>query len=361
VADPAEAGQARRPTAGRTLRVRPATGADRAAWDALVLASPRGTPFHLEAWRDAVRRSFPFTSLDLVAEDGEGRLRGAFPLWEVKNPFRRRFLLSAPFAVYGGIVAEDSAAERALLAEAERLARSRGAAFVEIRSRDPVDYGFNRKDLYVTFLRDLPRSPDDCPAMLPRKARAAARQASERHGLVAEMGRSAFDEFFDLFVVNKRDLGSPPLPKRFLAALLDSFGPGADVLTVRKDGRAIAAVMTFFFRDTVVPYYSGSLARTGPLHPNNFMYLKLMEEGVKRGMARFDFGRSRRETGAFDFKKNQGFEPTPLHYQYLLLDEGPVPDVHPGNPRFALAAAAWKRLPAPVARVFGAAISRYFP
>jgi FemAB-related protein (PEP-CTERM system-associated) len=360
VIDPAGIGRAPARAAAAAPRVRAATAADAAAIDALVLRSPRGTVFHTGAWRRAVERTFPFESLDLVAEAG-GELRGFLPLAYVKNPLKRPFLVSIPFAVYGGVVAEGAEAERALLREAERLARERRAEYVEIRSRDPVDYGLPEKDLYVTFVRDLPATPEECLAMIPRKARAATRQAADRHGLSADLDRGAFDEFFDLYVENKRDLGSPPLPKRFLASLMDAFGEQASVLAVRKDGRAVAAVMTLFFRDTVVPYYSGASAAAEPLHPNNFMYFRLQQEGVKRGYKKFDFGRSRRDTGAFDFKRNQGFDPTPLHYQYVLLGGAKMPDVNPGNPKYALAESVFRRLPRPAARAIGAAVSRYFP
>lgn len=358
--DPAGLGPVRGPASPRALAVRSATPADAAAWDDLVRRSPRGTPFHLGAWREAVSRAFGFERVDLVAESG-GEIRGVFPLAFVKNRFIRPFLVSIPFAVYGGIVAESAEAERALLDAADRACRERRASFVEIRSRDPIDYGLPEKSLYVTFVRDLPATPEECLSMIPRKARAATRHAMERNGLTAELDRGAFDEFFALYVENKRDLGSPPLPRKFLAALMETFGENASILTVRKDGRAVAAVMTFFFGDTVVPYYSGASARAESLHPNNFMYFRLQQEGVKRGCKRFDFGRSRRDTGAFDFKKNQGFEPTPLHYQYILQDGAAMPDVNPSNPKFAIAERVFEKLPLAVARAIGAAVSRYFP
>lgn len=358
--DSAAAGPVRVPAPSRALAVRAATAGDRPAWDSLVLRSPRGTVFHLGAWREAVTRTFGFESADLVAESG-GEIRGVFPLAFVRNPLVKPFLLSIPFAVYGGIVAETAEAERALLAEASRMARERRARFVEIRSRDPIDYGLPEKSLYVTFVRDLPSTPEECLAMIPRKARAATRHAMERNGLVAELDRAAFDEFFALYVENKRDLGSPPLPRRFLAALMESFGEKASILVVRKDARAVAAVMTFFFRDTVVPYYSGASAAAEPLHPNNFMYFRLQQEGVRLGYRKFDFGRSRRDTGPYDFKRNQGFEPTPLHYQYVLFDGAKMPDVNPGNPKFALAERVFEKLPLALARAVGSAVSRYFP
>ena len=45
------------------------------------------------------------------------------------------------------------------------------------------------------------------------------------------------------------------------------------------------------------------------------MYWELMRRACERGLKVFDFGRSKRGTGSFDFKKNWGFEATPLVYE----------------------------------------------
>jgi len=72
-----------------------------------------------------------------------------------------------------------------------------------------------------------------------------------------------------------------------------------------------------------------------------------------RGCRLFDFGRSKLGTGAFDFKKNWGFEPQPLHYEYLLVKGRHVPDHNPLNPKYSLFIKLWQRLPLPLANLIG--------
>jgi len=72
---------------------------------------------------------------------------------------------------------------------------------------------------------------------------------------------------------------------------------------------------------------------------------------------RFDFGRSKRGTGAFDYKRYWGFEPESLHYQYCLIRAAAIPDVNPLNPKYRLMVAAWKRLPLPLANALGPRIA----
>jgi hypothetical protein len=70
-------------------------------------------------------------------------------------------------------------------------------------------------------------------------------------------------------------------------------------------------------------------------------------------MRLFDFGRSKLGTGAFDFKKNWGFEPEPLDYEVKLIKASAVPENNPLNPKYRLFIQMWRRLPLPVANMLG--------
>ncbi|MEB0164166.1 GNAT family N-acetyltransferase, partial [Glaciimonas sp. CA11.2] len=124
-------------------------------------------------------------------------------------------------------------------------------------------------------------------------------------------------------------------------------------LTITKEGRTISSVMSFYFRDEVLPYYGGGTAEARDVAGNDFMYWELMRYAVKKGIRVFDFGRSKQGTGAFDFKKNWGFEPQPLHYEYQLRRAQSIPDTNPLNPKYQLMIKVWQRLPLCVANVIG--------
>ena len=72
----------------------------------------------------------------------------------------------------------------------------------------------------------------------------------------------------------------------------------------------------------------------------------------------FDFGRSKRGTGAYDFKCYWGFEPRPLVYQFKLAEGQKIPDLNPLNPKFRIFVELWKRLPLAVATRLGPPIVR---
>src|SRR5690606_14386784 len=95
--------------------------------------------------------------------------------------------------------------------------------------------------------------------------------------------------------------------------------------------------------------------RARDLAANDFKYWELMRRAAERGCRVFDYGRSKRGTGPFDFKKNWGFEATPLVYEYRLLRLEKVPQNNPLNPKYRLMIAVWRRMP----RWFVCAIGPY--
>ena len=83
-----------------------------------------------------------------------------------------------------------------------------------------------------------------------------------------------------------------------------------------------------------------------------------MKRAADRGARLFDFGRSKFGTGSFAFKKNWGFEPQPLYYQYALRSGEIIPDQNPLNPKYRLMIEAWKHLPLPIANLIGPFVVR---
>jgi FemAB-related protein (PEP-CTERM system-associated) len=332
-----------------------------AAWDAFVRRAPTGTPFHLLAWRRAVERVFGHEPLYLVARRGE-EIVGVLPLFHIRSPFVGRNLLSVPYAVYGGIVAVDDEAARALLAEASKIAHAERVGCMELRYlHEPQGDAAPSTDLYSTFLRELPATADDCLGILPKKARAAARAGRDKHALELGSGEWYLEDFFELFTRNKRQLGSPGLPLIWFRTLCEEFGRECVVHVVRHELRPVAAVLSLRFGATFLPYYSGKLEEANQWSVDNFLYWQLMEEAVRSGARIFDFGRSRKDSGPYAFKKNQGFEPTTLHYRYHLVRHKKPPHFNPSNPKLALPRRIWTKMPFWAARALARPLSRYLP
>jgi len=329
------------------LRIARLAAQDRALsarWDAFVLAHPQATFFHRSGWLRVIERVFGHTGLFLYAER-DGAIEGVLPLAEVKSRLFGHSVASLPFAVYGGVAALNDEAASALEAEAEKLARSLGAEHLEYRYLgEPRHADWPRQDLYVTFRKEI--LPDEEANMLaiPRKQRAMVRKGIKNE-LRASIDANA-DRFFALYADNVHRHGTPAMPKRYFQALLDEFGADAEVLTVTApDDRPLSSVLSFYFRDEVLPYYAGDDEAARDLAANDFKYWELMRRACARGLKTFDYGRSKQGTGPYAFKKNWGFEPQPLSYEYRLFKRDAIPQNNPNNPKYQLLIKAWRKLP----------------
>ncbi|WP_395701282.1 FemAB family XrtA/PEP-CTERM system-associated protein [Aquabacterium sp.] len=338
-------------------RLTPQDTAEAARWDAFVLACPQATFFHRAGWQTVLEEVFRHQTHFLYAESTDGRITGVLPLAHVRSLLFGSALTSLPFAVYGGVAAEDAETAAALEAEAQALAKRLGVPHLEMRNVQRRHEAWPLQDLYVTFRKEI--LPDEEANMLaiPRKQRAMVRKGI-KNGLTSQIDEGV-DRFFALYADNVHRHGTPAMPKRYFQKLREVFGPDCEVLTVcSAEGKPVSSVLSFYFRDEVLPYYAGDDTAARELAGNDFKYWELMRRACARGLKVFDYGRSKQGTGSYSFKKNWGFEPTPLHYEYCLYKRESVPQNNPNNAKFKLLIETWRRLPIGVANWLGPFIVR---
>ncbi len=341
------------------IKIKPLSPEHATRWDAFVRACPQATFFHLSAWQDIVRTVFRHRTFFLFAER-DGQIVAVLPLAEVKSRLFGHALTSLPFCVYGGIAADEGAGEEviALLEqEADTLARQLGVQHLEYRNLELRHEDWPRQDLYVTFRKEILPDAEANMLAIPRKQRAMVRKGI-KNGLVSHIDPGV-DRFFALYADNVLRHGTPAMPKKFFQRLKDTFGDDCEVLTVTDaDGRLLSSVLSFYFRDEVLPYYAGDDTAARDLAANDFKYWELMRRACERGCKVFDYGRSKIGTGPYSFKKNWGFEPQSLSYEYRLYKRDSVPQNNPMNPKYRAFIALWKRLPVGVANAIGPHIVR---
>jgi FemAB-related protein (PEP-CTERM system-associated) len=331
-------------------------GADTTAWDSFVRTHPEASFFHLAAWRGVIEDGFAHKAHYLFAEQ-DGAVVGVLPLVQVKTRLFGHTLISTPFCVYGGPLAVLPEAARALADHAAELMRRLGAQATEFRFLQLPAEGFlgdawqAREALYVTFRKAISSDDEANLKAVPRKQRAVIRKGIER-GLTAVTDRHV-DRLHRVYAESVRNLGTPVFARRYFRLLAERFGADMDVLTVLDAGKPVAAVLNFYWRDQVLPYYGGGTSAARACYANDFMYWEVMRRAAARGCRLFDFGRSKIGTGSFSFKKNWGFAPAPLEYRFLVPPGQAVPEVNPLNPKYRLMIAAWKRLPLSVANRLG--------
>jgi len=326
---------------------------DDKSWDRFVERHDDATVAHLSAWGRIVERAYGHESVPLAAVDGD-EIVGVLPLVRMKSRLFGHGLVSMPFLDYGGIVAEPGRAiEPALLHAALGLARATGAQSIGLRQYHPLDLGHPVSDDRVTML--LPLAGEDAVwKALPSERRNRVRKG-EKNGLVpAWCGPEALDEFYRVFAVNMRDLGSPVHSRAFFRIMMDELGGTTRLLLVRdRAGRAVGAALCLLFRDTIMVPWVSSLREAFQLCPNFVLYWEVIRWGCRNGYRTLDLGRSFKNKGTFEFKRQWGAAPHALPWLFLDTTPGAAPSVDRDASRFGRLIELWKRLPVPVANVIG--------
>ncbi len=327
-----------------------------ALWDAFVHATAEATFFHLSAWQGLFESALRHDTHYLYATSGQDVV-GILPLVEVKTVFFGHTLASLPYLAYGGVVAEDPLVAKALEDAADALARRLGVAHLEMRQRVCQHDDWPRLDNYVTFRKAIEATDEANLLAIPRKQRAMVRKGIKQ-GLVARFDTNV-EQFFALYAHGMHRHGTPALPRRFFEAVHRAFGDACSVLVIESaQGKALSAVFSFYFRDEVIPYYAGDDEEARDLAANDFKYWALMQDACARGLKVFDYGRSKVDTGSYAFKKNWGFEPTPLNYEFRLYKRDTVPQNNPSNRKYRYMIEAWRRMPRPVVNWLGPHVVR---
>ena len=320
------------------------------------VAENGGSVFHRPAWLRAVEGGTGQRARGLVAEKG-GAATGWLPLSEIHSPVFGRMLASSGFAVEGGVLAERGATAMALCRAAEEYALRLSCQTVELRGGPAPEAWHRRTDSHCGFVAPILEDDDAQLLAIPRKQRAEVRKGLD-NDLEIAVGTGPRDraEHFAVYAESVRNLGTPVFPRALFEAVLDTLD--ADILTVRHHGKPVASVLSLYHGDAVLPYWGGGTRAARALRGNDRMYFELMRHARARGCARFDFGRSKTESGAYFFKKNWGFEPEPLSYSSWTAPGAERRDADPTSARHAARIALWRKLPLGLANRLGPAIAR---
>jgi serine/alanine adding enzyme len=328
--------------------------------ESYVAGHPKASSYHRPRWLDVIASAFGHETKYLAAERS-GALEGVLPLVFFNSRLFGRFAVSVPFVNYGGVLADNPEAERALLDRAIEHTVAENGGHLELRHTRQQFSSLASKRHKVAMELLLERSIDAQWDSLDRKLRNQVRKA-EKSGLECVRGGvELLPTFYEVFARNMRDLGTPVYSQRFFREVLSVFPDETQVFVVRSSGRPIAASLVHWYGDRVEVPWASSLREFNPLCGNVFLYWDMLRFAVDRQFRVFDFGRSTPGEGTYQFKKQWGAEARELVWEYWMAPGKPVPQLNPKNPKFDLAIRTWQRLPLSVANVVGPLVVRNIP
>ena len=330
-----------------------------AEWDAYVDRHPQSSLYHSSVWHGVVQEVFGHEVIRLAARDAAG-LAGVLPLVRLRSRLFGDYMVSMPFFNYGGALARSEALARQLMSVAGEEARRVGCGHVEFRDTVAHEGWMVRTDKVAMQLK-LPGTYEQLWGALGAKLRAQIRRPQKEGAEVLRGGAEFLPQFYAVFARNMRDLGTPVYSRSFFEAILRALPDSASIVLVRHKRRPVAAGFLLGFRNGLEIPWASSLREYNPLGVNMLMYAETLKAAIESGYRVFDFGRSSIDSGTYRFKKQWGASAQQLYWHYWLAENREMPQLTPGNPKYQLAIAAWRRLPVCIANGLGPMIVKYLP
>lgn len=333
---------------------------DEKRWDEYVLDSVSSSLYHLSGWGELIRGCFGHDTYYLYAEES-GEITGVLPMVHLKSRLFGSFMVSMPYFNYGGVSAVSEEAAGALLERAVEIASRTGAGHIELRDTSHPKGGLPVKTNKVSMRLTLPETGEKLWRSIPSKLRSQVKRP-QKDGMYARTGGvEALGDFYSVFSVNMRDLGTPVYPEAFFRGIMERFEDSTWITTVYKDGVPVASGFLAGYKGMMEIPWASSLKRYNSSSPNMLMYWTALEFSIEKGFCVFDFGRSSAGSGTYRFKKQWGAEPLQLYWHYWLRNGGELPEINPDNPKYRAFIGLWKNLPVWLTRVIGPSIVKNLP
>lgn len=342
------------------MLLRVATDEDSLTWDSFVAVHEHCVNYHRWAWKRVIEQAFGWKTYYLMAKEG-GSIAGVLPLVWLKSKLFGNLLCSLPFFSEAGLVADSPEAGEALLGEAIRIARDVKAEYIELRHRGESPVSWPAKTAKVTLECDVFSDAEENMRRLSTKMRTNVRR-SLKLGLKAEFGQREFlDDFYQVFCLKMRELGTPVYSRRFFETILEHFPGESFICRVRQGRETVATGFLTGWRGAMEANWSAASPKAMNLRPNMFLFWQMLCFAGQSGYRVFDFGRSSVGSGTYEFKQQWNTRVVTLHWNYWKASGEGTLELDPENPRYRAAIWAWQRLPIAVTKWIGPPIARCLP
>ena len=322
---------------------------DEKAWNDYVLNHSDSTFYHQIGWKNVVEKSYGHKPYYYLAKE-DGEIKGVLPLFFMKSLLFGKKLVSLPFAPYGGAIGDKNSV-KILIEYAIELAKDLGVDYLEMRNSTNSS-NLVTNSLYATSILLLDQDPKIVwEERLTRNKRKNISK-SQKRDLSVNFTRE-IKEFYEIFAINMRDLGSPIHSEAFFNNILEQFPESAKVQVVSLNSKPIYVAFYIFYKNTIINSWSSSLDEYRNYYPTDFGIWTAIEYGCQNNYKYYDFGRSQQGSANMEFKERWGAEAKNLEYQYFLHKASKIPDNTSSNHNRQSFAKMWKLLPLKITSSLG--------
>jgi serine/alanine adding enzyme len=356
-------------------------------WDQYVMNHPGSTLYHMSGWKNVIEKTYGQKTFymmavnEAVAEDQtltqpikfnnskkaiqstNNRVLGILPLVHQKHAFGWNGLVSMPYFDLGGILADDQEIEKRLFFKTIELGKKLKTKSIELRHAKPLSWlteshsvnSINTftKSHKVRMLLQLPESSEILMKSFKSKLRSQINKPI-KDGLHSKIGGiELLADFYKVFTINMRDLGSPVHSKKLIQNVYEQFHNDCKIIIVYHGRNPLACSMVVGFKSVLENPWASSLKRYGRLSPNMLLYWTMLEYACDHGFKYFDFGRSTINEGTYKFKEQWGAQPSNLFWHFIVNNGYSYPDDETSSGIFKIASKIWKYMPLIITKKIG--------
>lgn len=344
------------------MLIRALTPDEPANWPLSVLQPATFTA--LDGWTSISKTIYRYPAYRFETEDENG-VTGLLSLVEVKHPLLGHYLTTSPFGSYGGFAYTSIEARDLLLEKAASLLTERGVEYVNLRFDGGADLtppaGWVNNPIYATYRMNLLPDSDAMMRSFSSDHRNHIRKSLKK-GFQIKFGHlDLLDDAYEGLARSMHELGSPYHSKQYLRTLAENLGSALEFVVLYAPakgdapvkGELAGAAVFISLGNTVTNLHANILRSHRSDYAGEFLYWSVIERYAQRGLQVYDIGRSLLGSGNETFKLKWNTQKVPLAYWYKLKPGGELPHMNQKSPRFRLAIATWKRLPAWTVRAMG--------
>lgn len=331
-------------------------------WDEYVNAHPEASIYHLAAWCSVIGECFGHECCHLMARNSDNQVVGVLPLVHMKSLLFGSFMVSMPYFNYGGPLADNVDIVNQLMAEAVRISDNKKVKYIQFRSlKEASELKVKTRTDKVNMVLELPESTEALGKSIGSKRRSQIKRPQRENVKSVFGGIELLDDFYSVFCVNMRDLGTPVYARSFFKAILTQFPADAHVCVVYWDDKPVSTGFLLRYRDGIEIPWASTLREANRISINMYLYWEVLTWAIACGAKTFDFGRSTIDAGTYKFKKQWGAKPSQCYWHHYVSTGQKLPNLSPSNHSFSLAIKIWQKLPLPLTNRLGPMIVKNLP
>lgn len=329
-------------------------------WNSYVTRNTAATIYHRYEWKELAKKCYGLESHYLIARYDDRTVAGILPLVRLKSLIFGDYLVSMPYFMRGGAIADHPSIEQQLMLSANEYAAKLGVEHIEYRDDVPHEEFPVRTDK-VHMVLQLPDTTEKLWKSFTPKLRSQIRRP-QRENPQVYFGRNEYlDDFYTVYARNMRDLGSPVHSKKFIRNILLYFPKNSCIAVVYLYNKPVAAGLLLQQDHKMDIPLASTIRDVNPLGINMLMYWEILKFSIDKGCTKFDFGRSSKDSGTFRFKQQWGAQQVQLYLHYWLPKDNEIPSLSHSNPKYALLIRIWKLLPVNLTKCVGPPIVKNLP